>query len=93
MIPTARIVVGGPFNRWLNISRVELVRGAEDPDSKIFMCEVCVDRETPSQVCHTANYTNLVTGGPPRIKETRSKNLRTSTSWALIIFGGVGLDA
>ena len=68
--------MGGPFNRWVNISRIELVGGAEDPDSKIFMCEVCTARGTPSEVCHTANYTNLVTGGPPMIKEIRSKNLR-----------------
>ena len=72
----SRITVGGKYNRWLNISRVELVGGAEDPDSKIFECEVCTARDTPLANCSTANYTNLVVGGPPVIKETNSKNLR-----------------
>ena len=66
--------MGGPSNQWLNISRIKLAGGADDPDSKIFMCEVCVDRGMPSEVCNTANYTNRVTGGPPMINETRSKN-------------------
>ena len=70
----ARITVGGPSNRWLNISQIELVGGADNPDSKIFMCEVCIDRGTPSEVCNTANYTNRVIGGPPVINVTRSKN-------------------
>ena len=67
-----RVRVGGMFNRWLNISRVEVYGGA---DSKIFQCEVCVARGTPSQECYTANYTNRVTGGPPVINEIGSKNL------------------
>ena len=73
-----RIRVGGPFNRWLNISRVELVGGAEDPDSKIFECEVCVGRDTPFEVCHIANYTNIVVGSAPRINQTDSKNFKHS---------------
>ena len=68
--------MGGEFNRWLNISRVELI-GVEIPDSKIFQCEVCIARGTPSEECHTANYTNRVTGSPPMILETNSKDLIT----------------
>ena len=71
----ARIMVGGEFNRWLNISRIEVVGGAEDPDSKIFQCQVCIARGTPFEQCHTANYTNLVTGGNPVVNTTGSKNL------------------
>ena len=74
VIPPERIIVGGDFNRWLNITRVEVVGGAEDPDSKIFMCEVCVARDTPFEVCHISNYTNRVIGAPPRLNETNSKN-------------------
>ena len=66
--------MGGEFNRWLNITRVQVVGGAENPDSKIFQCEVCIARGTPSEECHTANYTNRVTGSPPMILETNSKN-------------------
>ena len=73
----ARITVGGDFNRWLNISRIELVGVAEDPDSKIFQCEVCIARGSPFQVCHTANYTNRVIGGPPVVNTTGSKNLKS----------------
>ena len=68
--------MGGLHNQWLNISEIGVVGGAEDFDSKIFMCEVCVGRDTPFQECHTANYTNRVIGAPPVIKETRSKDLR-----------------
>ena len=71
----ARITVGGDFNRWLNISQIELVGAAEDPDSKIFQCEVCIARGTPFEQCHIANYTNRVIGGPPVINTTGSKNL------------------
>ena len=37
-------------------------------------CEVCAACGTPSEECHTANYTNCVTGSPPMILETNSKN-------------------
>ena len=69
--------MGGEFNRWLNITRVQVVGGAEDPDSKIFQCEVCIARGTPSEECHTANYTNYITGSPPMILERNSKNCLT----------------
>ena len=71
-----RIQVGGPLNRWLNITEVEVIGGAEDPDSRIFQCEVCIGRGTPFQMCHTANYTNQVVGSAPRINETDSKNFK-----------------
>ena len=71
----ARIMVGGDFNRWLNISQIELVGGGQDSDSKIFQCKVCIAHRTPFEECHTANYTNLVTGGPPVVNITGSKNL------------------
>ena len=65
--PPQRIIVGGDSNRWLNITRVELIGGAEDPDSKIFMCEVCLNRDNPNEECHTANYTSWIIGAPPVI--------------------------
>ena len=63
----SRITVGGDSNRWLNISSVVVVVGAEDPDSKIFMCEVCQNRSTPAEECYTANYTSQIIGAPPYI--------------------------
>ena len=65
--PAERIIVGGDSNRWLNISQTVIIQGAEDSDSKIFMCEVCVDRSSPDIVCHTANYTSWTIGAPPII--------------------------
>ena len=80
--------MGGEYNRWLNISQIEL---AEDPDSKIFQCEVCIARGTPSEECHIANYTNRVTGGPPMILEANSKNLvLTFNGMYIYKFGGGG---
>ena len=61
------LTVGGEFNRWLNLTGVEVAGGARDPDRYIFMCEVCVGRGTQFEECHIANYTNLVIGSPPRI--------------------------
>ena len=65
---TQRITAGGDSNRWLNISQIVVVQGAGDPDSKIFMCEVCLNRDAQdSEECHTANYTLLIVGAPPLI--------------------------
>ena len=65
--PPPRIIVGGDFNRWLNISRTVIIQGAEDPDRKIFMCEVCIARGTPFEECHVSNYTSRLIGSPPII--------------------------
>ena len=69
LLPTeseVRITVGGDFNEWLNISSV-VIQGAEDPDSKIFMCEVCTNQSAPLQQCYTSNFTLRVIGAPPVI--------------------------
>lgn len=63
----SRISVGGESNRWLNISSIVVIGGGEDPDSKIFMCEVCLNRSTPAEECYTANYTSQIIGAPPYI--------------------------
>lgn len=68
-----RISVGGQFNRWLNISNVIIIQGAEDPDSKIFICEVCQARDTPFEQCNSTNFTLNLIGTPPVIKENLSK--------------------
>ena len=73
MDPPHRIIVGGDSNQWLNITRVIVIQGAEDPDSKIFMCQVCEDRDTPSEVCHTSNFTLRVIGVPPTIVQNSSE--------------------
>ena len=72
--PLPRIVVGGQFNRWLNITRTVIIQGAEDPDRKIFMCEVCVARGTPFEQCHTTNYTSRLIGSPPMILQGSGKS-------------------
>ena len=71
--PQARIVVGGLFNRWLNITRVINPLLDYDSDSKIFICEVCVAHGTPSEQCNTANFTLFLVGAPPIIRENLSK--------------------
>ena len=65
-----RIRVGG---QWLNITDIVSDGAAEDPDSKIFICEACVARETPSELCNTANFTVYVVGAPPKIKRNLSE--------------------
>lgn len=60
-----RVMVGGESNRWLNISRTVTHQGSEDPDSKIFMCEVCDHRNTIFESCQISNYTSRIVGAPP----------------------------
>ena len=72
-IPQPRIVVGGKSNQWLNITRTVIIRGANDPDSKIFMCEVCVDRGNITEDCSASNYTSLTIGAPPIVNNAPGK--------------------
>ena len=60
-----RTLVGGESNRWLNISKTITRQGSEDPDSKIFMCEVCEHRNTVFESCQISNYTSRIVGAPP----------------------------
>lgn len=62
-----RLVVGGQFNEWLNITRTLVSDSAETVDNAIYMCEVCIARGTPFEECHTANVTLFIIGGPPII--------------------------
>ena len=62
--PSQRISAGGESNRWLNISQI-IVVGGGDPDSKIFMCEVCLNHSNPDEECHVTNYTSWLVGAPP----------------------------
>ena len=68
-LPQPRIVVGGEMNRWLNITSTVNVQGAVEPDSKIFMCEICDDFET-LEGCNTSTYTQFVIGTPPLLRDT-----------------------
>jgi hypothetical protein len=67
-----RFRVGGLNNRWLNITYVDTVGGAEDPDSKIFICEVCEARATPSEQCSASNFTLKLVGAPPKFRKNLS---------------------
>ena len=71
-MPGERVIVGGTFNRWLNITRTEIVQGAEDPDSRIYICEVC---EANTTNCSPANYTQVTVGTPPDITDASSEYL------------------
>ena len=64
-MPGQRVIVGGEFNQWLNITRTEIVQGAEDPDSRIYICEVCDN----NNACSAANYTQVTVGTPPNITD------------------------
>lgn len=81
---TLRIVVGGESNRWLNISRTVTRQGSEDPDSKIFICEVCENRDTIFERCHTSNYTSRIVGAPP-VLTANSSELQYCNDYTLIL--------
>ena len=72
----SRFGVYGESNELLNISRVVVIEGAEDPDSKIIMCEVC----TPSEECYTSNYISRIIGVPPVITAAPGKVYKNKTS-------------
>ena len=59
--PLRRIVVEGPNNRYLNITRTNIVQGT---DSGIYTCRVCNDQ---GGVCHNASTTLYLLGEPPNI--------------------------
>lgn len=67
--PIPRIIVGGEFNRWLNITRTVTIQGAEDPDSNIYMCQVC-QNVTTLEGCTAASYSQFTIGSPPVIDDT-----------------------
>ena len=69
VMPPPRLIVGGEFNRWLNITRTVTVQGAEDPDSNIYMCEVC-QNVTTLEGCSAANHTQFTIGLPPVVEDT-----------------------
>ena len=73
MDPPDRVIVGGEKNRWLNITQTQIVQGAEDPDSRIYICEVCENSTEAESVgfenCNAANYTQVTIGSPPTINE------------------------
>ena len=60
--------MGGEFNRWLNITRTNIIQGAQDVNQGNYTCEVCIGRGVlPEPICHTAVSTLLIIGGPPSI--------------------------
>jgi hypothetical protein len=83
--------VGGEFNRWLNITRTEIVQGAEDPDSRIYICEVCEGNSTRDN-CIAANYTQVTVGTPPDITDASSEyllNLCFMGSFTVLLVTGI----
>ena len=62
------LAVGGEFNELLNVTGIFPIAPIDlVPYSGIYMCEVCTDRGTQSEECHTANVSLHVIGGPPFI--------------------------
>ena len=81
--PRPRIVVGGQDNRWLNITSTLAVRAAQEPDAKIFMCEVCENLATHTR-CSVSNYTQFVVGSPPFLSDTSGTNSESMINLLLI---------
>ena len=62
-----RIRVEGEFNRYLNITRTNIVPAAEDPDSGVYTCQVCFAQGTSCEVCHNASILLYLLGAPPNL--------------------------
>ena len=70
ILPTAsddRIRVEGEFNRYLNITRTNIVGGGEDQDSRVYTCQVCVAQGTIFEVCHNSTTRVYLLGSPPDV--------------------------
>ena len=61
--PLGSIVVEGQNNRYLNITRTNIVAIAEYPHSRIYTCRVCSNQGG----CHNASTTLYLLGEPPNI--------------------------
>ena len=69
-LPTARRIVGGEFNRFLNITRTLISQGAEDPDFGRYICSTCIAIGTPQEQCHNATVVLFLVGSPPQLDTT-----------------------
>ena len=65
--PDDRIRVEGEFNRYLNITRTNIVAGAEDIDSGVYTCRVCVAQGTILEDCRNASTRVYLLGSPPDV--------------------------
>ena len=65
--PDDRIRVEGEFNRYLNITRTNIVGGGEDQDSRVYTCQVCVAQGTIFEVCHNSTTRVYLLGSPPDV--------------------------
>ena len=60
-------VIGGQFNQWFNITSIKITQDERDNDYGLHICEVCVARGTPLEMCHNATLNVYVAGAPPVI--------------------------
>ena len=72
----SHLLVGGEFNEWLNITQRSLISDSDYvQDNGIYMCEVCTDRDTLSEECHTSNVTLHIIGGQPFIDKAMNNSM------------------
>ena len=71
--PTSRITMKiNPFNEfYVQIERVVVFPGAEDPDSGIYELEACVPRPGRDVECYSSNLTLYAIGQPPILLSAR----------------------
>ena len=66
-------IIGGEFNRWFNITSTIISAQATVPDQGDYICEVCVARDTPFEMCHRGTLTLHLLGAPPELVMDESK--------------------
>ena len=62
-----RTLIAGEFNETYTIIYSQISLDVEDSSRGIYECEVCVNRFSESEVCHSANTTIVAVGRPPII--------------------------
>ena len=65
--PYNTLLITGEFNEIYTIVYSRITVDAEDANRGIYECEVCVNRSSETEVCHSANTTIAIVGRPPII--------------------------
>ena len=65
--------ISGEFDELYNITRTRIQRHAADPGRGIYECEVCIQRGTPSEQCHSANTSLIIAGRKPLLNSTTGR--------------------
>ena len=66
--------ITGEFDEIYNITRTRIQQNAADPGRGIYECEVCIQRGTIFEQCHSANTSLIIAGRKPLLNSTTGRS-------------------